>query len=150
MADLVSEARRAREQMAAEGGTGFRFIWSGMVVRGELVESDTQGAALTLTCDLGPLPYTAEDPIVRLQILKALAKPPPDLPARLRLAPGQRLEFTNVTRFEAWPRAAQLIHGLIIILMQMRPHLALFRGLTQADRRARMPRPRVGAVRARA
>lgn len=139
--DLVSEARQMRKQLASGPGSNFRFVWSGMVVRGEVVESGPGGAALTLTCELGALPYTAENPGLRLQVLKILTKPDRSLPAHLRLGPGQRLEFTNVTRFDTRPGEAQLIHGLMVILLQMQPYLALFHGIrTPACRRTAMRR----------
>lgn len=100
----------------------FRFRWRDIEVRAEVLDCDGQ-AVLRQCLDLGPLPYSAENPLRRRRHLDLLDQPLPV--GRFTIAPGQRLTLGLEHCLEVPLTGGSVVVAVTAALLDAAPYLSL-------------------------
>jgi hypothetical protein len=125
-------ARRLRDRVA------FHFTIDGMRFDGA-VESRGDGRALTLTADLGVVPYTAEDRQARVDVNAVLAASRTDMAhGRLAISPDQHVRMAARIDVGAPMTPVKLLAAATEVVHAAMPWLKLVREMT--DRASRTGR----------
>lgn len=90
------------------------------------------GALLRLEADLGPVPFTSENPRSRAEALaRATGGQDPGLPGLCRVHKG-RLKLLSRTRLPRPADGTAVLHALVVCLLEARPAFARLSGAPEA------------------
>lgn len=108
----------------------FKFEWSGICVSATLKQfSPDSEVELELTCDLGRVPYTAENKSARREIKQGLLDPVMPLPGRFRISPDKHVTFSNRTTISDTATGDTIVTALTVCLLQIAPVIGAARAL---------------------
>lgn len=108
----------------------FEFEWSGMGFSAALRQCGADsGFELELICDLGSVPYTAENKSARREIKQGLLDPVMPLPGRFRISPDKHVTFSNRTTISDTATGDTIVTALTVCLLQIAPVIGAARAL---------------------
>lgn len=107
--------------LALGAPSNFRFWCYDTPFNATIIRDKDDRAQLTVSGDLGHLPYSAESPMAR-QYLKAVVRSGKDLPhAEISLTKKQSIEVRGIMNFDGVPTKAVAIAATAVIVIAAKP-----------------------------
>jgi len=103
----------------------FTFVWHNRRFRGELDHLENGGGGdltLTIRADLGPLPFSAEDPHGRRNMLEFAGHSDAGPWGHQRISKKKRLEYAVKTRLTGPVLGGDIMTAAVVVLLQSAPY----------------------------
>jgi hypothetical protein len=122
---VLADADRRLTRLAPTPPINFRFQWQGIPFAARVVVTDDGATRLRLVGDLGPVPYSAENPRGRDRLMSLVQWRGAAKPCRFAMGQRQHLNLLGDTDVAAPLTGTAIIAAAAKLLLQARPHLDL-------------------------
>jgi len=106
------------------GEAGFDFTFRDIPFQG-LVRRDDGGGRLTLTARIGHIPFSAQAPLERRQVLQIIASANNATPLSWKTTPQQELVLTGECPLETPLTPAEIVAGITFLILQSKDYIDL-------------------------
>ncbi len=123
---LLNEGRRQLSSGDLNLPCHFTFSWSGIGFTACVDKvKDAERRCLQVGCDVGALPYSAEDPLARVRILSLVGWHDLEAPCRFAIGPRGRVHCFGVIELDDAPDDDTIVVALTKHLLAIKPYLVL-------------------------